>query len=45
MEVLNLELLDAISEDAIHLAHVDQLVVDLIDAASRIITICTTLRH
>lgn len=33
MEVLHLELLDSVAKHAIHLAHVDQLVVDFIDAA------------
>ena len=40
MEVLDLELLDAVAEDAIHLAHMDELVVDFVHAAGRIVTGC-----
>ena len=40
VEVLDLELLDAVAEDAIHLAHVDELVVDFVHAAGRIVTVC-----
>ena len=40
VEVLDLELLDAVAEDAIHLAHVNELVVDLVHAASRVVTVC-----
>ena len=40
VEVLDLELLDAVAEDAVHLAHVDELVVDFVHAAGRIVTVC-----
>ena len=39
VEVLHLELFDAVSENAIHLAHVNQFVVDFVDATSSIVTI------
>ena len=39
VEVLDLELLDAVAEDAVHLAHVDELVVDFVHAAGRIVTV------
>ena len=39
MEVLDLELLDAVAEDAVHLAHVDELVVDFVDA-SGVVALC-----
>ena len=32
MEVLNFELLDSLAEDSIHLAHMNQFVVDVIDS-------------
>jgi hypothetical protein len=37
VEVLNFELLDALSKDSIHLPHVDQLIVHFVDVSSFVV--------
>ena len=45
MEVLHLELFDALAQDSVHLTHVDELIVNLIDAACTILVTFSGLTH
>ena len=45
VEVLHLELLDALTQDTIHFAHVDELVVDFVDATCPILVALGSIPH
>ena len=45
VEVLHLELLDALTQDTIHFAHVDELVVDFVDAPCTILVALGSIPH
>ena len=45
MEVLHLELFDALAQNTIHFTHMDELIVDLIDAARAILVTLSRIPH
>ena len=45
VEVLHLELFDALAQDTVHFTHVDELIVDFVDAACAILIPLSGLSH